>query len=328
VATRPDFPESEIERARQELLTEFLQARQDPSGLMALAFPSVLFPPEHRYASLNMGSESSLRSLQRSQLVAFHTAHYRPEDSLLIVVGDVDPSSLHGQLEEFFGGWTATGSGEPDSPLTAAPQIKGRRVAVVDRPGAAQTMIRIARLGVARSTPDYYPLTVMNTVLGGSFTSRLNQNLREEHGYTYGASSAFDMRHQPGPFYAAANVQTDKTGAALVEFFKELAAIREPLSASELSKTKNYLAYGYPARFLSVGQLAAQLENQWVYGLPESSLVDYVPRIQAVTAEEVARVAQAYVVPEEMVIVMVGDWRQIEPQLEGLDLGPVEFLTP
>lgn len=328
VATRPDFPAEEIERHRDEVLTEFLQAREDPVGLMALAFPAVLYPKEHRYGSMNLGQESTIETVNRQHLVDFHRAHYRPDQSLLIVVGDVKASQVIGQLEKVFGGWQAA-SAPIEAPLMpSVAQARGRRLVVVDRPGAAQTVIRIARLGVARTTPDYYSLTVLNTVLGGSFTSRLNQNLREKNGYTYGARSAFDMRRQPGPFYAGASVQTDKTGAALREFFHELEAIRQPLTQLELGKAKNYLAYGYPADFLSASQFAAKLEGLWTYGLQQSDLTSFVPQVQKVTAADVQRVAEAYIVPQDMAIVMVGDWKRIEPQLAGMDLGPVEMVKP
>jgi zinc protease len=329
VATWREFPAEAIERHREEVLTEFLQAREDPGGLMALAFPSALYPKEHRYGSLGLGTESTIKALDREQLVAFHAAHYRPDQSLMIVVGDVKAADVVDELNTVFGGWKATSEGAArGTTLPPVAQVKGRRLVVVDRPGAAQTVIRIARLGVARKTPDYYPLTVLNTILGGSFTSRLNQNLREEHGYTYGARSVFEMRRQPGPFYAAANVQTDKTGPALREFFKELQAIRQPLTPAELAKAKNYLAYGYPADFQTVGQVAAKLEGLWTYGLSESSLSEFVPRIQQVTSADVRRVAETYVVPEDMVIVMVGDWKEIEPQLAGMELGKVEMVSP
>lgn len=328
VVTQPDFPVEEIERRREELLTEFLQARDDPSGLMSLVFPTVLYPSGHRYASLSMGSEAVIKSLSRDQLVAFHEAAYRPEGSLMIVVGDVEREATMALLEATLGHWKAGAARLPAANLSAVPQIQGRRLLVVDRPGAAQTVIRIARLGVDRKTPDYYPLTVLNTILGGSFTSRLNQNLREEHGYTYGARSVFDMRHSPGPFFAAANVQTDKTGAALGEFFKELEGIRQPVSAAELAKAKNYLAYGYPADFLTAAQFAGQLEELWTYGLDEDSLAAYVDRIQAVTPADVQRVAQTYVQPEDMAIVLVGDWSAIKPQLEGMNLGEARLVKP
>lgn len=328
VVTQPDFPVAEIERRRTELLTEFLQAREDPGGLMSLVFPTVLFPKEHRYGTVGAGAESVIKKLSRDQLVAFHASAYRPEGSVMIVVGDVDPDAILAALEKTFGSWKAAAPQPEGAPMPTVSQLQGRRLVVVDRPGAAQTVIRIARLGVDRNTPDFYPLAVLNTILGGSFTSRLNQNLREEHGYTYGARSIFDMRRQPGPFYAAANVQTDKTGAALQEFFKELEDIRRPISAEELSKAKNYLAYGFPADLLTTAQYAGELEEVWTYGLDADFLSTYVQRIQQVTAADVQRVAQANVVPEDMVIVMVGDWATIKPQLAGLELGQVQMVTP
>jgi predicted Zn-dependent peptidase len=328
VLTQPDFPTDELERRRTELLTEFLQAREDPGGLMSLVFPTVLYPGQHRYGALSAGAESTIKGFTRDQLVAFHASAYRPEGSVLIVVGDVDTKTVMAQMETAFGGWKASAAAPKTAAMPEVAQVRGRRVVMVDRPGAAQTVIRIARLGVDRKTPDYYPLSVLNTILGGSFTSRLNQNLREEHGYTYGARSVFDMRRQPGPFYAAANVQTDKTGAALVEFFKELEAIGQPMSAEELAKAKNYLAYGYPAGFLTAAQYAAELEEVWTYSLDADVLSGFVERIQAVTSADVQRVAKSHVVPEDMVIVMVGDWAAIKPQLEGLDLGPVQLESP
>lgn len=328
VVAQPDFPADEIERRREELLTEFLQARDDPSGLMSLVFPTVLYPDKHRYGTLSMGSEPVIKSLTREQLAAFHAAAYRPQGSLMIVVGDVHREAIMAMLEETFGSWKASAPELQAADLAPVPQIQGRRLVVVDRPGAAQTVIRIARLGVDRTTSDYYPLTVLNTILGGSFTSRLNQNLREEHGYTYGARSVFDMRHKPGPFFAAANVQTDKTGAALQEFFHELEGIRQPVDAGELNKAKNYLAYGYPADFLTAAQFAGQLEEVWTYGLSEDSLEAYVDRIQAVTPADVQRVAEAYIRPQDMAIVLVGDWAAIKPQLEELQLGEPQLVTP
>lgn len=327
VVTQPDFPDMEIERRRKELLTEFLQAREDPGGLMSLVFPTVLFPKDHRYGSLGVGDEATVEALTREQLVAFHARAYRPSGSLMIVVGDVSTPAVLKQLEATLTDWR----GEPSLPRTPWPSVsgnKGRRTVVVDRPGAEQTVIRIANLGVARRTADYYPLTVLNTILGGSFTSRLNQNLREKNGYTYGARSVFDMRHQPGPFYAAANVQTDKTGPALREFFHELEAIRRPIAPAEVAKARNYLAYGYPAGFLSSGQLAAELEQVWVYRLGDKHLSEYVDRILQVSPTDLQRVAAAHIAPEDMVVVMVGDWQAIAPQLEGLDLGPVQHRRP
>lgn len=330
VVTEPDFPAEELERRRAELLTDFLQARDDPSGLMSLAFPTTLFSAEHRYGALVSGREEVIKGLSRDQLVAFHKASYGPRGSLLIVVGDVRTDAVLRQLESAFAGWKGQGEAKAAAALPPTAQVQGRQLVVVDRPGSAQTVVGIARLGVDRDTPDYYALSVLNTILGGSFTSRLNQNLREEHGYTYGARSAFDMRHQAGPFYAGAAVQTDKTGPSLVEFFKELEAIRKPISDGEVAKAKNYLAYGYPADLLTTAQLAGELEDLWVYGLEDDFLSSYVDRIQAVTPEQVRQAAQRYIDPVNVVVVMVGDWAAIEPQLQEakLELGKVRLVKP
>jgi predicted Zn-dependent peptidase len=197
----------------------------------------------------------------------------------------------------------------------------------VDKPGAAQSQIRIGLIGVSRSTPDYFTLDVLNTILGGSFTSRLNQNLREVHGYAYGASSAFSMRAMPGPFTAAAGVQTDKTTESLREFFKELDAIREPILAADLERGKNYEALGFPEGFETLSGMAGQLTSMAVYGLPETFFNDYVPKIQAVTAEAAHAAAQKYLVPERFAIVVVGDLSKIEKGIRDANFAPVQVLT-
>jgi zinc protease len=193
-------------------------------------------------------------------------------------------------------------------------------------PGAEQSQIRIGAVGVARSTPDYFALQVLNTVLGGSFTSRLNQNLREEHGYAYGARSQFDMRRSPGPFTAAAGVQTDKTAESLTEFFNELEAIATPIGADELAKAKNYLALGFPGDFETLSDLAARFEELVTYGLPDDYYNDYTAKIAAVTAADVRRAAAEYIKPDKLAVVVVGDRRQIEAGIRALNLGPVRVV--
>src|SRR5262249_25338349 len=186
---------------------------------------------------------------------------------------------------------------------------------------------RIGWIGVARSTPDYFPVQVMNTILGGSFSSRLNMNLREQHGYTYGASSQFDMRTYPGPFAAAAGVQTDKTADALEEFFNGLNRIRKPVPAEELARAKNYVALRYPGTFETTSDIARRLEDAIVYHLPDEYFSKYVQNIQAVTAADVERVAKKYVDPEKLAIVIVGDRRTIEAPVKALNLAPIKVLT-
>jgi predicted Zn-dependent peptidase len=208
-------------------------------------------------------------------------------------------------------------------PAGDATAVAARRVYLIDKPGAAQSQIRLGALGVARSTPDYFPLRVLNTVLGESFTSRLNMNLREEHGYAYGASSRFDMRLHPGAFFAAAGVQTDKTADALKEFFVELARIHEPVPAAELQKAKNYLALQMPRNFETTRDTAAALSNAWIHGLPADYHTSYADRVRAVTAADVKRAADRYIHPDKVAIVIVGDRKAIEPAVKALNLGPI-----
>jgi len=229
-------------------------------------------------------------------------------------------------LEKTFGGWKASGAAAAEK-LPAVEPPATRQVYLIDKPGAPQSQIRIGTIGVPRSTPDYFPLTVMNTILGGSFTSRLNNNLREVHGYTYGASSSFDMRLGAGPFFAAAGVQTDKTVEALKEFFNELNAILKPVPAEELSRAKNYVSLRYPSAFETTGDISRRLEDALVYHLPDDYFAKYVQNIQAVTPADVQRVAQKYVQPDRVVVVVVGDLKAIEPGIRALNLGPVKIMT-
>jgi len=229
-------------------------------------------------------------------------------------------------LEKQFGSWKAAGHGAAEK-LPVAEPPSGVQVFLVDKPGAPQSQIRIGSIGVPRSTPDYFPITVMNTILGGSFTSRLNNNLREVHGYAYGAGSGFDMRGGAGPFAASAGVQTDKTTEALKEFFNELNGILKPVPAEELARAKNYVSLRYPSSFETTGDISRRLEDALVYHLPDDYFSKYVQNIQAVTAADVQRVAQKYIQPGRVIVVVVGDLKTIEPGIRGLNLGTIKTLT-
>jgi predicted Zn-dependent peptidase len=197
----------------------------------------------------------------------------------------------------------------------------------VDKPGAPQSQIRIGWIGAPRSTPDYFPILVLNTILGGSFSSRLNMNLREQHGYAYGASSSFDMRAAAGPFAAAAGVQTDKTSEALKEFFNELNGILQTVPAEELARAKNYVALRYPSSFETTGDISRRLEDQLVFHLPDDYFSKYVQNIQAVTAADVQRVAQKYIAPGRFAVVVVGDRQTIEQGIRALNLGVIKVMS-
>ena len=327
VAQRPGFPEKEVERLRQERLTALLQARDDAASIAAMAFARIVFGAEHRYGTGLIGTETSLKALSPSDLRAFHAAYYQPPNATLLVVGDTTVDAVMPRLEKTFGVWRPATAPGRDVVATAAPQLRQRQVYIVDKADAEQSQIRIGAVGVPRSTPDYFPLLVLNTVLGGSFTSRLNQNLREEHGYAYGASSGFDMRLSAGPFVAAAGVQTDKTAEAIGEFFNELNGIRMPIGTDELAKAKNYIALGFPAEFETATDLSRRLEELVIYRLPDDYFERHVANVMAVTAEGVRGTADKYILPSRFAVVVVGDRKTIEPGVRALNLGPVRVMT-
>jgi predicted Zn-dependent peptidase len=327
VVRSPDFPASELERLRRERLTGLLQARDDAGAIASTAFPRLLFGDGHRYGVPVGGTAATVQGLTTDDLRAFHASHVRPDNAALVVVGDIGRGAAAPLVEAAFGTWMPPGTTPAPAAMAPARPPERRQLFLVDRPGAAQSEIRIGTVGAARSTPDYFPIEVLNTVLGGSFSSRLNQNLRETHGYAYGAGSRFDLRKAPGPFLAAAAVQTDKTAEALTEFFKELDAIRRPIPDDELARAKNLLAFGYPAEFETIAALAGKIEEQLLYDLPADVFARYVDRIQAVSAADVQRVAERYVRPEALLVVVVGDRTAIEGPVRALGLAPLTVLS-
>jgi len=327
VALRPTFQKDELDRLRQQRLTALIQGRDDANAIASAAFPRVLYGPRHRYGTPSGGTAETIKTFTSDDLREFYSSTFRPDHATIIAVGDLTSATLMPMLEKSFGSWKAAAGAAPKPSIPAVDEPESRTVYLVDKPGAPQSQIRIGWIGVARSTPDYFPLTVANTVLGGSFTSRLNMNLREKHGYSYGASSQFDMRAFAGPFVAAAGVQTDKTSEALKEFFNELSAIREPVPADEVERAKNYVSLRYPGGFETTGDISRQLENALVYHLPDDYFSSYVQKIQAVTSADVQRVAQKYIQPDRFAIVVVGDLKTIEAPIRALNLGSVKTLT-
>lgn len=326
VALRPTFATTEVERLRKERLTTLLQQRDNASSLAVQGFARIVYGPRHRYGTGAIGSSVSNGEMTAEEIRGFHAAYFRPANAHLLVVGDVEAATLLPKLEKAFGEWSNAGPASTAPIVPTATQHAAKTIYLIDRPGAAQSQIRVGWIGVPRSTPDYHVLEVMNTVLGGSFTSRLNQNLRERNGYSYGASSVFDMRVAAGPFYASSGVQTDKTAEALREFFNELTAIRQPVPAAELERAKNYLALGFPAGFETTGSVAAQVSELIIYGLGESTFSDYVGKIQAVSTADVSRAAARYVQPDKFAVVVVGDLSKIEAPIRSANLGPVRVV--
>jgi zinc protease len=326
VALRPTFPKDELDRQRQQRLTSLLQGRDDPPTISSLAFARILYGKGHRYGTAQMGTAETIKTLTSDDLRGFYTTAFRPENAVLLAVGDITAAQAVPLFEKNFGAWKASGSAATEK-LPATDEPPARQVYLIDKPGAAQSQIRIGRVGVPRSTADFFPIQVLNTILGGSFTSRLNNNLREVHGYTYGAGSSFDMRASAGPFSATAGVQTDKTSEALKEFFVELNGILKPIPAEELARAKNYVALRYPSAFETTGDISRRLEDALVYKLPDDYFAKYVQTIESVTAADVQRVAQKYIKPDHLAVVVVGDLKVIEPGIRALNLGPIKVMT-
>jgi predicted Zn-dependent peptidase len=327
VALRPTFPASELERLRKEQLTSMSQMRDDPRAIASLSFPRILYGADHRYGVPTYGTPATVQAFTVDDLKGYYAANYRPSNAALVVVGAISPDEATPLLESAFGGWKGQAAGGAAASAPSAKEPATRQVYLIDKPGAPQSQIFIGDVGVARSTPDYFPIEVMNTILGGSFSSRLNMNLREKHGYTYGARSGFTMRRAPGPFTATAGVQTEVTADALKEFFNEFGGIQKPVPEPELTRGKNYVALGFPSEFETTGQISGKLEELLVYKLPDDYYATYVQHLEAVTSAQVQQAAQKYVVPTRFAVVIVGDRQKIEAPVRALNLGPVKVMT-
>jgi predicted Zn-dependent peptidase len=323
IALRPTFPVSDLERLRKERLTELLQLKDRAPQIADRAYASILYGERHPYGRPLTGTEASTRAITRADVQRFYQTYYRPNNATLVVVGDVTADDVERRVRTLFGSW-ARGN-VPATQFTEPPAGLATAIYLIDKPGAPQSSVRIGSIGVPRSTDDYFAILVMNTILGGAFTSRLNNNLRETHGYTYGAGSGFSMRRAAGPFTARAEVVGAKSDSSLIEFMKELRAIREAVPETELEKAKRYLQLQLPGEFETTGDIAGQLIPVVVYGLPLDYYNSYVQRIEEVTVADVQRVAERYVDPSKLAVVIVGDRKAIEPGLRALNIGELSI---
>ena len=321
VVLHPSFPTPELDRLRAERLTELIQLRDRGPGIADVAYPTIIYGTEHPYGRPLLGTEASVAAITRADLEQFYRTYFRPNNSTLIVVGDVATDDLVRRVNAAFGSWER--ADVPRAAVSAAQPAGVTAVYLIDKPGAAQSSVRIGSIGVARSTKDYFGLLLANTILGGSFTSRLMQNLRETKGYTYGARSRFDMRRSAGPFTASAEIVAEKTDSALIEFMKELRAIRDTVPAVELAKAKTYLQLQMPGSFETTGQIAGQLVPIVLYDLPLDYYSTYAQQIDRLTQADIQRVAREYIDPSRVAIVIVGDRASIEGGVRSLRLGEV-----
>jgi zinc protease len=317
------FPAEEIERQRASRLAGLVQQRDNPAQVAAQVTAAALYGAKHPYGYSEVGTEASVKSIVRDDMAAFWKQNFVPNNAALVVAGDISMNELRGLAEKSFGAWQR---GTPAQPALGAPTTTPARIVVVDKPGSPQTQVRVAGIGAARSTPDFRPMQVMNIALGGLFSSRINMNLREEHGYTYGASSQFSFRRAPGPFQVASGIRTDVTGPAISEIFKEVRGMVErPVTDDELKKAKDSLSNSLPGAFESSANAVNNFSNVFIYDLGLDYYSRYAEQVNAVTPEQTLAVARKYLVPGEMVVVAVGDRAKIEPQLKKLNLGEIEI---
>jgi zinc protease len=318
----PAFPTTDLERIRASRLTSLLQQQDNPFQLAQRAGALNLFGTANPYAYDGLGTASSLHAITRDQITAFHAAHYGPKNTLLELTGDITQPEARKLAEETLGKWNS--SAEPVA-LPQPPAPPERKILLVDKPGSPQTALLAFGVGLPRSSPDYAAADVMNTMLGGLFSSRINMNLREEHGYTYGAFSFFRYYRGTGPFIAGAQVRSDVTAPATEQLFKELDGIHtRPLTDGELRLAKDSIIRSLPGDFESAYSVNGQLAELWLYNLPLDYYAKLPAQIEGVTSADAQAAAAKYIHPDNLLVIAVGDKAKIESGLKDLKLGPVE----
>ena len=322
VLRTPTFPEREIERLKQERLAELLQQRAEPRGLADDMFDRFAYAADSRYAVPDGGLEASVSALNRERVTEFYRARYAPSATTLIVVGDITEAHARQLAGDAFGSWTGPAIALPS--IVDRPASTTRTIHVVGKADAPQSEIRVGHVGVPRLHPDYFSIVVMNAILGGLFSSRINLNLREAHAYTYGAFSSYDWRRRAGPFAVSTAVRSDVTDAAVREIMSEIERMRAAeVNDAELSLATSYLDGVFPIRFETTTAIANALSSLVTFGLPNDYFDRYRDSIRAITVNRVLDAARAHVRPDELQIVIVGDPALVRAPLEQLQLGPV-----
>jgi zinc protease len=323
VALHPAFPQSEIERVRSERLTGIVQEKDEPFSVAFRVLAAALYGTHHTYGFPDSGTTESIKAITREDMLHFWQSNYSPDDAALVVTGNIKLAALKPLIEKDFGAW------KPGRTVPAAlgsPETTDAKLIMVDRPGAPQTTLACFSIGLARSNPDYVPVEVMNTDLGGLFSSRINMNLREEHGYTYGAFSFYAYHRAPGPFVAGGDVRTDVTAPATTELIRELKRMRDTrMTPEELHLSKDSMARSLPGRFERGTDAAASFAELFTFDLPLDYYSALPDTINAVTAEQAQTMAQKYVLPEKIIVLALGDRSKIEEEMKKLNLGKMEI---
>jgi zinc protease len=321
VLLHPAFPEKDLQRLRKQRAAALLRRRDLAPVIANVVFGKLLYGSGHPYGRI--ATPESINRITRDQVRRFYEQVFLPNNAAIIVVGAVTADEITAKLQRALREWKP--GSLPDLKYPGPPPSGPMALYLVDKPAAAQSVLTVGHVGVSRLTPDYFPLLVLNGALGGQFSSRINLNLREDKGYTYGARSSFNFRQGPGPFSAGASVQTAVTKEALVELLRELKDIagQRPLSDSELAFAKDRLKKGYPSRFETTASRASALSELAEFHLSDDYFTTYQSRIEAVTKEDTKRVARKYFDPDHMTIVIVGDRKAIEPKLKELPFAQV-----
>ena len=323
----PEFPDREVARLKDERLAELLRLRAEPGALADEHLSRAVYAPIARYATPAGGNAASVRALNRDVVRAFYAERYRPATTTLVIAGDVSVERAEDLVRTLFGDWQGDVGPAMARAVDTSPSVRITRV--VAKADAPQSELRVGHAGLPRRHPDYFETTVMNAVLGGLFSSRINLNLREEHGYTYGAFSAFEWRRSAGPFVIQTAVKSDVTGAAVREILREIERMRsEEISGDELTLATSYLDGVFPIRYETTSAIATALSNLVIHDLPEHFYDDYRARVRAVTTQDVLRAAQRHLHPDQLRIVVVGDPGVIVTPLAEIHGASVEVVTP
>lgn len=324
VIRTPGFRQREFERLRAERLAELLQLRAEPRGLADEMFARFLYTVESRFARFESGDEQSVQRIEREHLLGFYETRYVPGCTSIIVVGDIEPNRADAIARQALGDWS--GAAAERAVAIDRPAQQGRAVHLVAKTDAPQSELRIGHVGIPRKHPDFFAVNVMNAVLGGLFNSRINLNLREAHGYTYGAFSSFEWRREAGPFLVHTAVRSDVTEAAAREIITEIDRMRaEAISVEELSLATSYLDGVFPIRFESTAAIAAALSVLALFQLPDDYYDTYRERVRQVSAQQVLEAARRHLHPEALQMVVVGDQAAVRGPLESMHFGPLNL---
>ena len=319
------FPADALERLRARTLVNLTQAKDQPVTIGSQVFSKILYSEAHPYGQRT--TEASVKAITRDDVVAFQKAYFQPGRAIITVVGDVNSAKIKSAVEKGLAAWSKAGE-KAKFEYPKLPELQTAKIYLVDKPGAQQSVFNIGLPGPPRNTPDYFALQVLNTILGGQFQSRLNANIREQKGYSYGVSSGFGFGKGPGAFRAGGSIFIDKTDAALIEFMKEFKGIvgEKPITDEEIKTAKESLIQGLPQRFSSVSAISGAITSLTVQGLPDDYYQTYAKNVSAVTKEDLLRVAKQYIDLKHFAIVIVGDRTKIEGPLKATGIAPITYI--